>query len=442
MKKISPAVILTYSDAVKYLYGLQARGMKFGLRGIRALLRRLGNPEKRLRCVHIAGSNGKGSTAAMVAAVLTASGYRTGLYTSPHLVDFTERIRIDGKSIPKTRVLRLAARLQRTIEAKRTTFFEAVTAMAFQYFKEEEVDIAVVETGLGGRLDATNVIRPLVSVITTISLEHADVLGNSLKQIAYEKAGIVKSGVPCVSGVRSDAALRVIRSVCRQRQSRFIDTRRARVRVLRRELSESVLSLAVGGARFPTLTLSLGGNHQARNAVLAIAALQELALQGFKIREEAIRRGLAALSALTGFQGRLLLAHRNPSVIADVAHNVESMQALIRALRGLGVERPHVVFGVMKDKPFRTMIRLLASVARSVSAVQPGTHRSLDAPKIESEFRRLGIPVIYRGNVRSGLRRAMTAARKKGTVLVTGSHFVVGEALAVLKRKKYLTINQ
>lgn len=435
-------MILSYSEAVKYLYGLQVRGMKFGLRGIKALMRRLGNPERRLRCVHIAGSNGKGSTAAMVAAVLTAAGYRTGLYTSPHLVDFTERIRIDGKPITQKAVVRLARRLQRTIEINRTTFFEAVTAMALQYFKEEEVDIAVIETGLGGRLDATNVVRPFVSVITTISLEHTDLLGNSLKQIAYEKAGIVKLGIPCVSGVRSSSALRVIRSVCRRRRSRFIDTRPARVRVLRRELSGSVISLVFGGVRISELALSVGGNHQARNAALAIAVLQQLALQGFKIHEEAIRRGFASLNALTGFQGRLQLVNRNPSVITDVAHNRESMRVLVNALRGFGVSRPHVVFGVMKDKPFQTMIRILASVTRSVAAVQPGTNRSLRATEIESEFRRLGIPVFYRGDVRGGVRSALAAAGKKGTVLVTGSHFVVGEALAALKRKKYLTINQ
>ncbi|MEX2190720.1 MAG: folylpolyglutamate synthase/dihydrofolate synthase family protein [Bacteroidota bacterium] len=432
----------TYSDAVAFLYGLQTRGMKFGLRGIRLLLRTLGRPDRGLRCVHVAGSNGKGSTAAMIAATLTAAGYRTGLYTSPHLVDFTERIRIDGRPIPKKTVLRLARRMKKMIEEHRVTFFEAVTALAFQYFREEEVDIAVIETGLGGRLDATNVIRPLVSVITTVSLEHTELLGNSLRKIAYEKAGIVKPGVPCVSGVRSLSALRMIRSVCRQRGSRLIDARAAVVRVLYRELSGSVASIAFGGARISDLTISLGGLHQARNAVLAIATLQELALRGFKIHEETIRRGLGSISDFTGFQGRLSLIGRNPSMIVDVAHNVESLQALVKALRGLGVTGLHVVFGVMKDKPVRRMIRILAAVSRSIAAVQPGTNRSLASKEIESEFRRLRIPVFYRGPVGRGVKVARIAAGKKGTVLITGSHFVVGEALAALKHKKYLTINQ
>lgn len=435
-------MILSYPEAVDYLYGLQSRGMKFGLSGIKTLMRRLGNPEKHLRCVHVAGSNGKGSTAAMVAAVLTAAGYRTGLYTSPHLVDFTERIRIDGKPISKKTVVRLTGRLQRTIEVNRATFFEAVTAMALQYFKEEEVDIAVIETGLGGRLDATNVVRPLVSAITTISLEHTDLLGNSLKKIAYEKAGIIKPGIPCVSGVRSSSAVRVIRSACRHRRSRFIDTRPARFRVQHRSLSGIVISLVMDGVRLPALRLPLGGDHQARNAVLAVAVLQQLALRGFKVHEEAIRRGFGALDTLTGLRGRLQLVHRNPTVIADVAHNIESTRALVKVLRKCGIAKCHAIFGVMKDKPFRTMIKAIATVARSVAAVEPGTNRSLGAAEIASEFRRLRIPVFYRGDVRGGVQRALTAAGKKGTVLVTGSHFVVGEALASLKRKKYLTINQ
>ncbi|MEX2117800.1 MAG: folylpolyglutamate synthase/dihydrofolate synthase family protein [Bacteroidota bacterium] len=432
----------TYSEAVEFLYGLQARGMKFGLRGIRSLMRSLGRPDRRLRCVHVAGSNGKGSTAAMIAATLTAAGYRTGLYTSPHLIDFSERIRIDGKPIPKKAVVRLTRRLRKVIEMHRVTFFEATTALAFQYFADERVDIAVIETGLGGRLDATNVIFPLVSVITTISLEHTNLLGNSLRKIAYEKAGIVKSGVPCVIGVRSPSALRMIKSVCRERKSRLIDTRSAGIRIHHLGLSGSTLSVSFRGVKVPKLILSLAGRHQARNAVLAIASLQELALQGFKIHEEALRHGMGSINAFTGLCGRLSLIGHNPSMIADVAHNTDGLRTLVKALRALGIHKAHVVFGVMKDKPVRTMIRVLAEVARSIAAVEPGTNRSLPAAEVGREFRRLRIPVFYQGPVAGGVALARSVAGKKGTVLVTGSHFVVGEALAALKRKKYLTINQ
>ena len=432
----------TYPEVVAFLYGLQSRGMKFGLRGIRSAMQSLGRPDRRLRCVHIAGSNGKGSTAAMIAAALTAAGYRTGLFTSPHLVDFSERIRIDGKPIPKQAVVRLTLRLRKTIAVHHLTFFEAVTGMALRYFADERVDIAVIETGLGGRLDATNVVRPMVSVITTISLEHTSLLGNSLRKIAYEKAGIVKSGVPCITGVRSPSALRVIKSICRKWRSSLIGTHGARIRIHRLELRGSVVSISFRGVSMPELVLSLAGKHQVRNAVLAIAALQELAFQGFKIHEDAIRRGIGSVHSLTGFHGRLSLVGRNPSLIADVAHNADAVRILVKALREIGIPKVHIVFGVMEDKAVRRMVKFLAPITRSLAAVQPRTSRSLPAAMVEQECRRLQIPVFYRGPVAKGIKRARSLAGKNGTVVITGSHFVVGEALAALKRKKYLTINQ
>lgn len=416
--------------------------MKFGLRGIRTLLATSGHPERTLRCVHVAGSNGKGSTAAMIASSLTAAGYRTGLYTSPHLVDFSERIRIDGRPISGKAVLHLTRRLRKAIERHGVTFFEAVTAIAFQYFAEEKVDVAVIETGLGGRLDATNVLKPLVSVITTISLEHTDLLGNSLSKIAYEKAGIVKSGAPCVTGVKSLPALRMIEAACRKRRSTLLRVPGGGITIHRLRLSGSVVSISIGGITLKRLNLSLAGKHQVRNAVLAILALRELALKGFRIHEEAIRRGMESVNSLTGLTGRLSLISRNPFTIVDVAHNAEAVRTLVKALGEFRIGKVTVVFGVMKDKPAAAMIGSLAPLARSVAAVQPRTDRSLPAQSIEREFRRRRIPVFFKGPVAKGMLRARSLAGRKGMILVTGSHFVVGEALAAMKRKKYLTISQ
>jgi dihydrofolate synthase/folylpolyglutamate synthase len=378
----------------------------------------------------------------MIAAALTSAGYRTGLYTSPHLVDFSERIRINGRPISRKAVVRLTSRVRRVIEMHRATFFEAVTAIAFRYFAEERVDIVVIETGLGGRLDATNVVRPLLSVITNISLEHTDLLGNSLAKIAYEKAGIVKSGVPCVTGVRSAPALRVIQSACRKRRSSLIKAPRAGVTIHRRGLSGTVVSLSLRGIKLSNVHLPLAGKHQVQNAVLAITALHELSLQGFRIHERAIRRGMESVNSLTGLDGRLSLVSRNPTMIADVAHNTDAVRTLTKALAELGIRKAHIVFGVMTDKPVGAMVRYLAPIARSVAAVQPGTSRSLPASSIEKEFRRRGIPVFYQGPVAEGVRRTRSIAGRGGTILITGSHFVVGEALAALRSKKYLTINQ
>ena len=192
--------------------------MKFGLQGIRTLLTSLDHPEKQFSSIHIAGTNGKGSTASMIAAIFTAAGYKTGLYTSPHLVSFNERIRINGKAISSQAVARLATAIHPEVKRNNCTFFEAVTAMAFKYFAESKVDIAVVETGLGGRLDATNILQPLVSVITTIGLEHTQILGASLEKIAFEKGGIIKKGVPCVTGVKSQKAVRVLSNICAKKE--------------------------------------------------------------------------------------------------------------------------------------------------------------------------------------------------------------------------------
>lgn len=196
--------------------------MKFGLEGISRLLRQLGNPQRELRSVHVAGTNGKGSTASMVAAILTAGGYRTGLYTSPHLIRFEERIRINGKPIAKHAVTDLTNQLSRSLRRNPPTYFEAATAIAFKYFADEEVDVAVVETGLGGRLDSTNVLQPMISVITNISLEHTEILGSRVEKIALEKAGIVKRNTPCIAGIRNERALSVLTKVCKKMKAPLI----------------------------------------------------------------------------------------------------------------------------------------------------------------------------------------------------------------------------
>lgn len=428
-------------DAIAYLYGLQTRGMKFGLHGIQMLLDAVGNPERQIESIHIAGSNGKGSTAAFIAAAVQSAGYRTGLYTSPHLVRFNERIRINGIPISDERILDYVRSLRTAIERHRTTFFEAVTAITFRYFADEDVECAVIETGLGGRLDATNVLIPRVSVITEISLEHTQLLGNTLAEIAYEKAGVIKHHVPCVSGVRTPAARNVIRRVCRQRQSRLIEVSGGRVSLLRSDIGGLEASFELCGRKLDRVKIGLPGSHQARNAFVALGVLWELMDQGFRLGEENIRRGLARVAAMTGLRGRMTVVRRRPMVIMDVAHNPAAIARLTRSLRELGLKDLTVVFGVMKDKAFRRMIGMLAGITRRAIAVQASTERARPAREIAEVFRLRGVKAASAGTVREGMRRARERAGK-GAVLVTGSHFVVGEALAFLERKNYLTINQ
>ncbi|MBI4418379.1 MAG: bifunctional folylpolyglutamate synthase/dihydrofolate synthase [Ignavibacteriales bacterium] len=429
-------------QAIAYLYSLQTRGMKFGLRGIRILLKHLGNPETQFPSIHVAGSNGKGSTAALLAASLTAAGYRTGLYTSPHLVSFHERIRIDGKPILERQIPEYVRLLRPIIEELRTTFFEAVTALAFRYFADEKVDIAVVETGLGGRLDATNVLNPVVSVLTTVSLEHTQILGNSLAAIAYEKAGIIKRGIPCVSGVTAHPAREVIHRTCHSRRSRLIETAGGRAEVGRSDLTGSTASFVLGKKGLRDVKIGLAGAFQVSNAFVALATLWELGHRGFNVTEADIRRGFARVTALTGFRGRLTVARRRPLTIVDVAHNPAAVRQLVQAIHDARLENLTIVFGVMGDKAFRSMIGILADIAGRAIAVQPLTERARSAETIAAAFRARKVPVAVGPTVREGMMIAGRAAGKRGIVLVTGSHFVVGEALAFMERKNYLTINQ
>lgn len=417
--------------------------MKFGLRGVRALLKAVDNPHQSFPTVHIAGTNGKGSTAAMLAAMLTAAGYKTGLYTSPHLVDFTERIRINGKPIVKNDVARLTRKLRPFVKRYNPTFFETVTAMAFLYFAETKVDIAVIETGLGGRLDATNVIKPLVSAITTIGLEHTDILGTTIEKIAFEKAGIIKRKVPCVTTVRSAPALKELRHIARLRGSPLTLARTVGTRIVHTDLSETTVHLATNERVYRNLRIGLPGIHQIDNARLALNVVEELRRKSrFVLSESSIRNGLARIKELSGLHARFSVISRKPLMVADVAHNPDAIKMLVASLKSLQVDRCILVFGVSKDKDYVQMIQHLQPIVDRAVVVAAKTERARTTRDLQREFVNLGIPCEAATSVRDGIQRARDLVRSRQHLLLTGSHFVVGEALAFLHGKKYLTINQ
>ena len=417
--------------------------MKFNLGGIRRILRRLGNPERAFPCVHIAGSNGKGSTAAMIASILTAAGYRTGLYTSPHVSDFSERIRVDGRPVSRPSIVRWTRRLRRIIEREGGTFFEAATAMAFAYFKEQRIDVAVVETGLGGRLDATNVVRPLVSVITSVSREHTQILGTTLSAIAREKAGIIKQRTPCIIGERSPTVLRVMSRVAKARNAPVYIPPAGSVRALKRGWYGSEIRAQRRDLSLNRLRLSLAGVYQEANLRIALETVLLLKEQyGFVLSKQDIRRGLAQVRHFSGIRARMEVMRRRPMVILDVGHNPDAARRLERSLRSVGLRNLLIVFGVMRDKDARSMLRALQPAAAAWVFVQPRTPRAVPASELASLATRLGIHAEACGDVHTGVQRAMQRGGKTGRILITGSHFVVGEALARLEGKNYLTINQ
>jgi dihydrofolate synthase/folylpolyglutamate synthase len=416
----------SYDSTLRYLYGLQYRGIKLGLRNIRVLLRHSGNPHRLFPSIHIAGTNGKGSTAALLASVFMEAGVKTGLYTSPHLVRFTERIRVDGREVDEAVLVREVRRLRPVIERLRATFFEVTTCIAFTHFRDEAVEVAVIETGLGGRFDATNVLTPLASVITTIDLEHTDLLGKTIEAIAREKAGIIKRGVPAVTNVRQPEARAVLRAVARRRGSH-----------VRR--SESVASVrqdghrvrwSAGKLRGTVASLGFAGAHQLENARLALAALQ-VAGRGMhprlraKLTPQAISRGLSRAPENSGLRGRLEVLGGG-RLIADVAHNPSAMDVLVRALRKRKLRPAVILLGALADKDVASMVARLKTLGCPMVAVRSETGRGMSAGALVQVARAMGIQACDSTTIQSGVRRALRMAGAHGKVLVTGSHYVVG----------------
>jgi dihydrofolate synthase / folylpolyglutamate synthase len=418
---------LSYPKAIEHLYGLQRHGIKLGLENSRGLMAALGDPHQTFRSVHIAGTNGKGSTAAILASILSAAGYRTGLYTSPHLVDFTERMRVNGVPIAPERVVSLTEQTRAAAADIPVTFFEFTTAMAFLYFAESSVDFAVVEVGLGGRFDATNVLTPLVSVITRIDYDHQIYLGSSLEQIAREKAGIIKPGVPVVTSATSPDILRVIKTVSGKQGSPVY-----RVGAEVRVEGPSPQRFRYKGIRwdFSDLNCVLLGRHQLENACCALAALELVDAGQNRIGEASVRRGLSTVQ----WEGRLESMPRASSgaaVILDGAHNPGGARAL-RAYLDESVKprkgRLILVIGILEDKDVGGILSELAPVADEVIVTRPRHERAATTESVKRHLENYPVRVTIRESVEEALRYAQSAAAAGDTICVTGSLFTIGEA--------------
>ncbi|HPW16943.1 MAG TPA: folylpolyglutamate synthase/dihydrofolate synthase family protein [Candidatus Aminicenantes bacterium] len=407
---------MTRSECRAYLGRLQYFGVKLGLENVVTLLLALGNPQNRFLSVHVAGTNGKGSVSAMLAAIMREHGLKTGLYTSPHLVRVEERIRVDGRPIPprrfRERLAGLKAAIDRLMAEKKLvyhpTYFEVLTALAFVEFAERRVDVAVVEVGMGGRFDATNVVRPLVSVITTIAKDHEQHLGRTLTEIAFEKAGIVKPGTPAVCGVGGGAARREIRRVARERGApltevfgpgRTLDSTRTR-----------------GGWRFVyagesgryAFSPGLAGRHQGANAATAIAAVEVLSRYW---RPFDRKRTLDAIREAR-WEGRLETVRRRPLVLLDGAHNVEGVSALAAHIREVVRRRVVLVFGAMRDKDLRAMTRILFSVASTAVLTRVPYKRSASPEELLAAAPPFEGRVLLEPDTRKAVTLALSLSEK------------------------------
>jgi dihydrofolate synthase / folylpolyglutamate synthase len=441
-----------YDRALSYLYNLQKFGIKFGLSKTENLLRAFNHPQRHLRSIHLAGSNGKGSVAAMLAAVYQQAGYRVGLFTSPHLIDFRERFRINGQMISKDRTLNLIKEIkEKTDQKEPPTFFEFVTAMALLYFYREKVDLAVMETGLGGRLDATNVIHPLISVITTISLEHREHLGNTLEKIAYEKGGIIKYQTPLVTGVKQKKVRDLFERLCRVKQATMLLAGRdfkarksgpGRFSYSGLGISDfgikspadpdtelrnhELLSAPPSVLRYSKLKVGLLGDHQIQNAGLALAVIDYLK-KNYAVPEKALREGLAEVT----WPGRMEVLSERPCLVLDGAHNPEAMRILSKNLpKVFSYKKLLIVLGMMKDKDIGHSVKYLIPLADTVFLTRAEYDRSAD-PESLLPLCRGKIPAC---SVVPTVPLAIKAARAKAgaddMILITGSLFIVGEAKA------------
>jgi dihydrofolate synthase/folylpolyglutamate synthase len=434
----------SYQDALDFLYSFvdyetshQPRSpVNYDLRRMDELLERLGNPHLAARSVHIAGTKGKGSTAAMVASVLIAAGYKTGLYTSPHLIDIRERIRVDGRLISKAEIIKLVARLKPEVEAVnsratygRLTTFEVLTALGFMYFADRRVDFQVVEVGLGGRLDATNVVRPEVCAISTLGLDHTDVLGDTLAQIASEKAGIIKPGIPVVSARLEAESAEVVEMFCRRNDDRLIKVGQD-VTCSSHGDEDGFQSLEIKG-RLGTydVRLPLRGRFQQENAALAVGVLEVLAERGYKIEPGHIAEGLQKVR----WPGRFQVIRRRPAVVVDGAHNPQAAHELRLAIEDFLAGRKAgsrvLVIGMSSDKDYKGVADELAALFDSVIATRSRHPRALEIDVLASEFARRGCRVETADSVAEALQRTVELAQRNSFVCTTGSLFIVGEAL-------------
>ena len=413
---------VTYQEAIDYINGVRWLGSKPGLARITELLARLGDPQKKLRFVHIAGTNGKGSCAAMTASVLRAAGYRTGLFTSPYLWRFNERMQLNGRPIEDDSLAAITEKIKPHAEAMEDhpTEFEMMTAAALLWYAEEKADIVVLEVGLGGRFDATNVIKaPEVSVIMNIGLDHTEILGDTLAKIAFEKAGIIKPGCPCVLYQQSEEVENVVRQICAERAAPL---RIADFSAIRPEFDS--LEGQVFTYKKEPYAIPLLGAHQMKNAAVVIEAAEALRERGWRIEQDALEHGLYAVS----WPARFELLREEPPFVVDGGHNVQCAETVADNLRRYFPDRRRILLiGVLRDKDYRGMLDLLAPAADAFVCVTPDSPRALPAEELAEELRRYGKPVTACASIREGVSEAQDQAGDEAMVCAVGSLYMAGE---------------
>lgn len=401
-----------YQEAVEWLF-VQApnyqidgeKAYKPGLDNIRRLCAFFGNPQDKIKCIHIGGTNGKGSTSNMLASVLQEAGYKIGLYNSPHLIDFTERIKVNGKNCDKKFVFDFIQKLRYLPENIRPSFFEFTTIMAFEYFYRQEIDFAIIEVGLGGRLDSTNIITPLVAAITNVQLDHQNILGNTVEEIAFEKAGIIKNNIPVILGDDNEAVKNIIRAKAEKENAPLIDATFIQA----------------------DLKSDLEGNYQVKNIKVVLALIEELKKSGVTISEENIEKGLLNVHRNTGFIGRWFQFSKNPLTICDTGHNQAGLKYVFQQLESIDKHK-HIILGFVNDKKIDEVMALLPENSRFYFA-KPSIHRGRHPKDYEDLLLKAKINYKIFDSVQEAYLSAKQECTDEEMIFIGGSNFVVGEFL-------------
>lgn len=432
---------MNYQETLTYLYNqlpmftrVGSSAFKADLTNTIALCQKLDNPQHKFKTIHIGGTNGKGSTSHMLAAVLQTAGYKTGLYTSPHLKDFRERVRINGEMISEQDVVDFVAQHKTDFEEIEPSFFEMTVALAFDHFAQHKVDIAIIEVGLGGRLDSTNIITPLLSIITNIGWDHMNMLGNTLPEIAAEKAGIIKPGIPVIIGEHQPEIASVFTQKAAQETAELVfaseqwilESQESRVRN-----QDNLLEVILKDTHNPQLTthnlkLDLTGTYQLKNVRNVLSAVEELRKQGFVITDEHVQSALAQVKALTGLQGRWYTLNTNPLTICDTGHNPDGIAEVLKNIAAVKYERLHFVLGMVNDKDITKVLSLLPKNA-TYYFCKPDLPRGLDETLLKEQAEAIGLHGEAYPSVPEALKAAQHAATQKDLVFAGGSTFVVAE---------------
>lgn len=422
---------MNYEESLQYIHSVNWTFCKPGLDRIAVLCEQLGNPQDSLKFIHVAGTNGKGSVCAMLERTLREAGYRTGLYTSPYIKCFNERMQVAGEMISNEELAELTTLVRPIADAMedKPTEFELITSVAFEYFRRHACDVVILEVGLGGRLDSTNIIKnPLLSIITGIDFDHTALLGNTIQEIAAEKAGIIKDGCPCLYGGTENAAYRTVRAFADKKHAPFYNVDRSTYVQKSATLEGTVFDYQ----DYTDLRLSLLGAYQPYNVTVVLTALQILAERGLPVTEDAVRRGLEGVR----WSARFEMLAKDPIVLYDGGHNPEGVQAAVRSIKEYFPEtQVNLLSGVMADKDYDAMIEALKPVARRVYTVTPSNPRSLSANEYAAQFANHRIPATPCESVEEGVHAAIADSRENGVPLIClGSLYLYGEVADAVAR--------